>query len=138
MSIHKLTNILFTISKTPIVMLLKKIMKESIGNFWCSENNVHDQVTVFNQTLMNIFSNFITNKLITADDKKFYGPFLWMGFNCLKATEPLQRGSLLFTAKFPEIPGCHLIDLRKMKGWVHLGPAQWFWSQDLWIGNPAP
>ena len=21
--------------------------------------------------------------------KKLYGPFLWMGFNCLKATEPL-------------------------------------------------
>ena len=26
---------------------------------------------------------------------KLYGPFLWMGFNYLKATEPLQRGSLL-------------------------------------------
>ena len=23
--------------------------------------------------------------------KKLYGPFLWMGFNCLKATEPLRR-----------------------------------------------
>ena len=28
-----------------------------------------------------------------------------MGFNCLKATE---RGSLLFTTKFPEIPECNL------------------------------
>ena len=26
-----------------------------------------------------------------------------MGFNCLKATEPLWGGSLLFTTKFPEI-----------------------------------
>ena len=33
--------------------------------------------------------------------KKPYGPFLWMGFNCLKATEPLQGDSLLFTNKFP-------------------------------------
>ena len=29
--------------------------------------------------------------------KKLYGPFLWMGFNCLKAIEPLQGGTLLFT-----------------------------------------
>ena len=43
---------------------------------------------------------------------KLYGSFLWMGFNCLKATEPLRGGSLLFTTKFPEIPGTHLIDLK--------------------------
>ena len=30
--------------------------------------------------------------------------------------EPLQGGSLLFTIKFPEIPGTHFIDLRRMKG----------------------
>ena len=39
-----------------------------------------------------------------------------MGFNCLKATEPLRRGSLFFTTKFPEIPGTHFIDLGRMKG----------------------
>ena len=43
--------------------------------------------------------------------KKSYDSFLWMGFNCLKATEPL-----LFTTKSPEIPGIHFIDLRWMKG----------------------
>ena len=30
--------------------------------------------------------------------------------------EPLQEGSLLFTTKFPEIPGTHLIDLGRMLG----------------------
>ena len=30
--------------------------------------------------------------------------------------EPLQGGSLLFTTKFPEFPGTHLIDLGNMKG----------------------
>ena len=30
--------------------------------------------------------------------------------------EPLQGGSLLFTTKFPKIPGIHVIDLGKMKG----------------------
>ena len=34
-----------------------------------------------------------------------------MGFNCLKAIEPLRGGSLLFTAKFPEIPASYFIDL---------------------------
>ena len=28
--------------------------------------------------------------------------------------EPLQGGSLLLTTKFPEIPGTHCIDLRRM------------------------
>ena len=51
----------------------------------------------------------------TLNFRKLYGPFLWMGFNYLKATEPLQGGSLLFTTKFQEILGTHLINLRKMK-----------------------
>ena len=51
---------------------------------------------------------------------------LWMGLNCFKATEPLRGGSLLFTPKFPEIPGTHLINLGRMKGWVNLGVTQWF------------
>ena len=43
--------------------------------------------------------------------KKLCDPFLWMGLNYFKATEPLQGGSLLFTTKFQEIPGTHLISL---------------------------
>ena len=35
-----------------------------------------------------------TNKL------KKHGPFLWMGLNCLKATESLQRGTLLFITDY--------------------------------------
>ena len=69
--------------------------------------------------------------------KQLYGPFLWIGFNCLKSAEPLQGGSLLFTTKFPESPGTHLINLRRMKGWMDLGATQWFWTWDPWIGNPA-
>ena len=37
-----------------------------------------------------------------------------MGFNCLKATEPQRGRSLLFTTKFPEIPGTRLI---ASEGW---------------------
>ena len=32
--------------------------------------------------------------------------------------EPLRGGSLLFTTKFPGIPGTHFIDFGRMKGWV--------------------
>ena len=49
------------------------------------------------------------------DKKKLYGPFLWIGFNCLKATEPLRGESLLFTIQSPGFSGTHLIDLGRMK-----------------------
>ena len=35
-------------------------------------------------------------------------PFLWMGFNCLKARATSRR-QLTFTNKFPEILGTHLL-----------------------------
>ena len=66
-----------------------------------------------------------------------YDPFLWIGFNCLQATEPLQGDSLLFTIQLQGIPGAHLIDQEKMKGWVDLETTQWFWTWDSWIGNPV-
>ena len=34
-------------------------------------------------------------------------PYHGSGSNCLKATEPLRGGSLLFYHKFPEITGTH-------------------------------
>ena len=37
--------------------------------------------------------------------------------------QPLQGSSLLFTTKFPKIPGAHFIDLRRMKG---CAATQWF------------
>ena len=68
----------------------------------------------------------------------FYSSFLWLGFNCIKATEPLRGDSLLFTTRSPGVPGTYLIDLGRMKGWVDLGATWWFWTQDPCIGNPAP
>ena len=45
-----------------------------------------------------------------------------MGFKCLKATEPIRGGSLLFTTKFPKIPGTHFIDLGRIKAESTLEP----------------
>ena len=47
--------------------------------------------------------------------KELYRPFLWMKFNCLKATEPLRGDSLLFITRSPGLPGAHLVDFRGMK-----------------------
>ena len=56
----------------------------------------------------------IVNNII---DKKnnFMGPFYGWGSTTLRL-EPLWGGSLLFTTKFPEIPGTNFINLRRMKG----------------------
>ena len=48
---------------------IKSAIKLVDWNFLFSHKNVHKQVVIFNQTLMNIFSNYIPNKLITVDDK---------------------------------------------------------------------
>ena len=69
--------------------------------------------------------------------KNFMAPFYGWGSTGSRL-EPLRGGSLLFTTKSPEIPGTHFIDLGRMRGWVHLGATQWFWTRDPWLGNPAP
>ena len=45
--------------------------------------------------------------------KNFMAPFYGWGSTASRL-EPLRGGSLLFTTKFPEIPGTHFIDLRRM------------------------
>ena len=72
---------------------------------------------------------------------------IWWKKNCgifsawcssTSSLESVWGVSLLFTTKFPKIPGTHFIDLGKMKGWVDFGANKWFWTKDLWIGNPVP
>ena len=51
----------------------------------------------------------------TLNFKNFMAPFYgWV--STASRLEPLRGGSLLFTTKFPEIPGTHFIDLGRMKG----------------------
>ena len=47
--------------------------------------------------------------------KNFMAPFYGWGSTASRL-EPLRGGSLLFTTKFPEVPGTHFIDLERMKG----------------------
>ena len=57
--------------------------------------------------------------------KKLYDPFLWMRFNCFKATQALWGDSLLFNFKTTTVPSTHLIDLRRIIGWVYLVATRW-------------
>ena len=68
---------------------------------------------------------YLTSHSIKKNLKKLYGPFLWMGFNCLKARATSRR-ILFFTIKFPEIRGTHYISHGRMNGWVEFGTTQWF------------
>ena len=54
--------------------------------------------------------SWISSKLIKKTFKNFMAPFYGWGSTASRL-EPLQGGSLLFTDKFPEIPGTHFIDL---------------------------
>ena len=47
--------------------------------------------------------------------KNFMAPF-YRRASTASRVEPLRGGSLLFATKFPEIPGTHFINLRRMKG----------------------
>ena len=64
--------------------------------------------------------NFLILKSHTNKNIKLYGPFIWMGFNCLKSTKPLWGDSLLLTTRSPGVHGTHTLDIRRMKGWVNL------------------
>ena len=48
--------------------------------------------------------------------KKTLWPLFMDGVQLPQGLEPLRGGSLLFTTKFPEVPGTHSIDLGRMKG----------------------
>ena len=76
-------------------------------------------------------------KVLVTFKKNFMAPFYGWGSTASRLV-PLRGDSLLFTTKFPDIPGAHFIDLGRMKGWVDLGATQWFWTGDPWIRNPAP
>ena len=64
-----------------------------------------------NNCCLPTLSYWITKK----KKKNFMAPFYGWG-SVASRLEPLRGGSLLFTTKFPEVPGTHFIDLGRMKG----------------------
>ena len=66
--------------------------------YW-SVNKWYINISWFRFILQIYFSEWVLIFL----KKKPYGPFLWMGFNYLKATEPQRGDNLLFTFKLPSM-----------------------------------
>ena len=62
--------------------------------------------------------------LIQAEKLKLYSPFLWIGFNCINATEPLRGDNLLSTIKSRGSSGTHLIDIGRVKSSFDYGATQ--------------
>ena len=50
--------------------LINKAIKNFDWNKLFSSQDIHDQVNLFNTTILNIFRNFIPNKVILCDDKE--------------------------------------------------------------------
>ena len=72
--------------------------------------------TVDIDILVGLFCLCIYKLVAMSLKKKIYGFFFYGWDSTASRLKPLQGGSLLFTTKFPEIPGTHFIDLGWMKG----------------------
>ena len=46
--------------------------------------------------MLDLSDGCLNSLVVDLKEKKLCYPFLWMGFNCLKATETLRGGSLFF------------------------------------------
>ena len=77
------------------------------------------QISNYHGILIKIYSVSQIQPVVTGISNlkqiNFMAPFYGWGSTASRL-EPLQGGSLLFTTKFPEIPGTHFIDLGRMKG----------------------
>ena len=78
------------ISHLFLAFLLLNLNKKMLTRFVLLLFSIKEQISIR-------FSPTGNNRFIK---KNLYGPFLWVGFNCLKATEALRAGSLLFTTTF--------------------------------------
>ena len=81
-------------------------------HFMLLNKNVHEQVSIFNTTLMNIFSNYIPSKYITVDDKD---PPWMMGAikNKINLKKSLSRSKNVIGLQNLAIEISELISIRK-------------------------
>ena len=62
-------NELYEIIKEPMSDLYTVQQINLIGKTYSWGKNIHQQLNLFNMTIMNIFNNFIPNKTIKCDDR---------------------------------------------------------------------
>ena len=81
----------------------------------------YSKLTNFNSILIviqNAYSQSLRVEMFTTYRvvKKNFITIFYGWSSTASRLEPLLGGSLLFTTKFPKIPGTHFIDLGRMKG----------------------
>ena len=77
--------------------------------------NILSLMSFQNCSEKNLFFSFFFMVVILSLSLNSMAPFYGWGSTASRL-EPLRGGSLLFTTKFPEVPGTHSIDLGRMKG----------------------
>ena len=109
-------------------MLIKvMLIKKSVFYFLVFVLNVKSLAIVFlfpSLFFTSVFLDRLTKDVIYKGYILYIG--LWFMYNFMtpfygwgstaSRLDSLRGGSLLFTTKFPEIPGTHFIDLGRMKG----------------------
>ena len=65
---HLITRLVWDFKRASISSI-RKVIKMVDWRFMFSNKNFYEQVFIFNNTLMNIFTNYIPNKYITTDDR---------------------------------------------------------------------
>ena len=103
------------------------VNKTSKGKYIKTQEKYQQQHTLFTVFLIffHISSFIYISQNIKKNFKNCMAP-IYGWASTVSRLDPLRGGSLLFTTKFTEIPGTHLINLGRMKGWVHLRATLWF------------
>ena len=125
---------------------IRKAIKMIDGHFMLLKKNVHEQVSSFNTTLMNIFPNCIASKYITVDDKP-----PWMAGaikNKFYLKKSLSRPKNFIGLQNWAIEILELISIRKEEYYNHLSKklndpnasAKSYWSilKSFYKGNMVP
>ena len=48
---------------------IREALKQVNWEFLFQDKNIHEQVLILNKTLLNVFSNYVPNKIVTFNDK---------------------------------------------------------------------
>ena len=62
-------NVQYGVIKMPIQRILEKHLIQLIGKDYLINQTLTKQVAAFNETILNVFRNYVPNKYITIDDK---------------------------------------------------------------------
>ena len=126
---------------------IRKAIKMIDWHFMLLNKNVHEQVSTFNTTLMDIFSNYIPNKYITVDDKN--PPWMTEAIkNKINLKKSLSRSKNFIGLQNLAVEISELISIRKEEYYNNLpkklndpntnAKTYWLILKSFYKGNRVP